>query len=325
MHDSSYEMMGEFVETHLDRHRGTPLEIIDFGAQMIGAEHLTYRTHFDDPAWHYCGVDIVEGRNVDIVLADPYRWSEIPSGSVDLFVSGQAFEHIEYFWVTMFEVVRVLRPGAITALIAPSSGHEHRFPVDCWRFYPDGMTALAEYTQCEVVDTFADWGNGEWGDAILVLRKPEWTEAERTRFDHRAGLQRLMVSHQAISPGRISDEWQYQPQPVRTDTSPLADVMAGTLTRRLTSRRDRRVASEIDEAEFAEQERTERANNQQSRINALTEQRDDLRAQLAVARNAAVTASESTATRRYGRFRATVADAVGERGRAAYKRLRGRS
>ena len=316
--------MSEFVAVHLDAHRNDPLEIVDFGAQMIDDEQLSYRTLLDAPSWNYRGVDIVEGRNVDVVLADPYRWSELPSESLDLFMSGQAFEHIEHFWVTIFEVVRVLKPGGITAIIAPSSGYEHRYPVDCWRFYSDGMAALARYAQCEVVDVFADWGNGDWGDAILVLRKPEWPDDERSRFDHRAGLQRLVLSELPITAARIGDEWQYQPQTGDRAVSALADVRAGDLTQRLTARRDRRVADEMAHAELAEQERVEHLASLENRLAAISAQNAELLAERGpLLEQAAAAASPGAAL--YGQARSKVADLVGERGRSLYKRLRGRA
>ena len=90
-------------------------------------------------------MDLSEGENVDLVLSDPYSWSEIRSSSVDVFVSGQAFEHIEFFWQTMLEIARALKPGGLCCIIAPSGGPEHKYPLDCWRFYPDGFRALARY------------------------------------------------------------------------------------------------------------------------------------------------------------------------------------
>lgn len=325
MHASSHELMGIFVETHLDEHRDAALEIVDFGAQMIGAEQLTYRTHLAQGPWSYRGVDIVEGRNVDVVLSDPYRWAELESESVDLFVSGQAFEHIEHFWVTIFEVVRVLKPGGITAIIAPSSGYEHRFPVDCWRFYPDGFAALARYAQCEVVDAFADWGNGDWGDSILVLRKPVWSDDERARFDRRAGMQRLMLSDQPITAALIADEWQYQPQTGAAATSVLADVRSGVLTERLTTRRDRRNGEAAERAAHAEAERSHHLAALEHRVAELDEHNRRLQTALEAAERAAHTASESTVARYYGQFRSKVADLAGDSGRALYKRVRGRS
>lgn len=57
----------------------------------------SYRTLFNNPKWNYVGCDLEEGSNVDIVLNDPYDWKNIESNSYDVVISGQAFEHIEYF------------------------------------------------------------------------------------------------------------------------------------------------------------------------------------------------------------------------------------
>ena len=205
-------------------------------------------------------------------------------------------------------------------MIAPSSGHEHRYPVDCWRFYPDGFSALGRYTQCEIVDVFADWGNGEWGDAVLVLRKPSWSDDDRERFDHRAGLQRLMLSDEPISAGRIADEWQFQPQSGSVEPSVLADVREGDLTRVLTARRDRRVSTEIEAADLAERERLHELADLRHQVEALTAHADELVKQ----RDALQEQAASPAKALYGRARAKVADLAGDKGRDTYKRLRGR-
>ena len=71
-------------------------------------------------------------------------------GHYDALISGQAFEHVKFFWLTWMEMVRTLKPGGFIFLIAPSRGPEHRYPVDCWRFYPDSYRALADRAASEV-------------------------------------------------------------------------------------------------------------------------------------------------------------------------------
>ncbi len=64
-------------------------------------------------------------------------------------------------------------------MIAPSRGSEHRYPVDCWRFYPDSYRALASYGKITLVEVSTDWGphsdesSSEWGDTVGVFLKPE--------------------------------------------------------------------------------------------------------------------------------------------------------
>lgn len=164
-----------FRNDYLGGRQEERLIIFDLGSQDING---TYRSIFNMPAWRYVGIDMSAGNNVDLVLADPYRWREIKSESVDVLVSGQAFEHIEYFWLTMLEIARVLKPGGLCCIIAPAGGGEHRYPVDCWRFYPDSFVALARFAHLELLSVSTQWesknypdGSDEWKDTMFVGRK----------------------------------------------------------------------------------------------------------------------------------------------------------
>ncbi|HEY1356885.1 MAG TPA: class I SAM-dependent methyltransferase [Thermoleophilaceae bacterium] len=171
MHKTSHDHMAGLVRRHLPRFRS--LEILDIGSSDVNG---SYRALFARRGWRYTGVDLAAGPNVDLVLPSPY---ELPlaSGAVDVIVSGQAFEHVEYFWLLWLEMVRVLKPGGLIFLIAPSRGPEHRYPVDCWRFYPDGYRALAKYGGVEMLDVTTDWApdadidSAQWGDTVGVFRK----------------------------------------------------------------------------------------------------------------------------------------------------------
>lgn len=171
MHASSYEHMTDLVHRHLDPSR--PLTIIDIGSYDVNG---SYRTLFNQAPWSYTGIDLSHGPGVDVVLSSPYRFP-LPSASVDLVVSGQAFEHVEYFWQTWLEMLRVLKPGGRIFLIAPSRGPEHKYPQDCWRFYPDGYRALAKFGHCDLLEVSTDWephadpGSSHWGDTVGVFQK----------------------------------------------------------------------------------------------------------------------------------------------------------
>lgn len=171
MHLSSLEHMGDLVARYLDPAR--PLSVVDIGAYDVNG---TYRPLFAKSDWCYIGVDLEQGPGVDVVLESPYRLP-MKSESVDVIVSGQAFEHVEFFWLSFAEMLRVLKPGGMIFLIAPSRGPEHRYPQDCWRFYPDGYRALAKLGPCELIEVTTDWGahadadSAQWGDTVGVFRK----------------------------------------------------------------------------------------------------------------------------------------------------------
>jgi SAM-dependent methyltransferase len=173
VHPSSQAKMQRFVVDYLDPSR--PCRIIDLGSMDV---YGSYRHLFAAPGWTYLGVDVAPGENVDMVLADPYRWAEFADASIDVVVSGQALEHIEFFWLTFQEIARVLAPGGLACVIAPSRGPEHRYPLDCWRFYPDAFRALARWSGLALVSVSTDWGSEDldadsalWGDTCAVLRK----------------------------------------------------------------------------------------------------------------------------------------------------------
>ena len=177
LHQSSMEKMAAFRDRYLFSKKTGPLRILDLGSLDVNG---SFRPLFSDPLWDYAGLDIAPGNNVDIVLRTPYLWKEVASDSADVVISGQAFEHIQYFWLTMLEVARALKPGGLCCILAPSSGPEHRYPMDCWRFYPDGMVSLAHFAQMEVIEAVTQWkdlgyadGSDSWHDSMLICRKPD--------------------------------------------------------------------------------------------------------------------------------------------------------
>lgn len=197
MHLSSYQHMQDLIGRYLDRSRR--MEILDIGSCDVvtpdPAQPGSYRPLFENPGWRYRGIDLVPGKNVDIVLPDPYRLP-LPGGAADLIVSGQAFEHVEFFWLTFLEMARVTKPGGYIFLIAPSRGPEHRYPTDCWRFYPDSYRALARYAGLELAEVTTDWAphpvadSAQWGDTVGVFRRPHggsWRVALRGMLVRLAG------------------------------------------------------------------------------------------------------------------------------------------
>lgn len=165
MHQSSYDQMRNLIATHIKD--WPPFVALDVGSMNLNG---SYRELLPTNC-KYIGLDLEAGRGVDLVVSSPYHWSELEDSSIDLVMSGQAFEHIKFFWLTMQEIHRVLKPNGLCFLIAPSSGPVHSYPVDCWRFYADGMRALAEYVDMDVLDAGTNQHAHTWKDSYLVCRK----------------------------------------------------------------------------------------------------------------------------------------------------------
>ena len=152
MHASAYRTARQFFEVYAAAlPAGTVLEI---GSRQAHEGQRTLRS-LCPPHLGYLGVDLEPGVNVDIVLIDPYVFP-LADASVDIALCTSVFEHCEFFWKLFEEILRVLRPGGLLYVNAPSNGYVHRHPVDCWRFYPDSGVALAE------------WGRRQGHDVVLL-------------------------------------------------------------------------------------------------------------------------------------------------------------
>jgi SAM-dependent methyltransferase len=175
MHSTSYNAMQYLVHKLCERIGSTEFNVLDVGSQHVEGNLLSYRSIFESlHNARYSGLDMIAGQNVDVVAKDPYKFPLEPN-SFDLVISGQAFEHIEFPWLTIREIERVLRPGGFAIIIAPSSGPEHRYPNDCWRFYPDGMRALGKWASLDCIEASTNWLEARlfmWGDTIGVFQKP---------------------------------------------------------------------------------------------------------------------------------------------------------
>ena len=179
MHRSSYlrmEHLVRYYEGYFNKDKEI-IKVLDIGSFDMNG---TYKDIFKSPCYHYTGMDMAGGPNVDIVPDDIYSWAEIANESIDLVISGQVFEHVEYPWLTMKEIERVLKPSGFCMIIAPNSGMEHKAPKDCYRYHADGLSALAKWAGLKVhhvsvggvpeTQNIWDWVS-EWNDACLVAQK----------------------------------------------------------------------------------------------------------------------------------------------------------
>lgn len=167
-----------------------PVRILDVGSKSYSG-HDTYASLFQHANVHYTGLDLEPGRGVDLVPAHPFLWRELSADQFDFCVSGQTFEHNPMFWITFAEIARVLRPSGLTFIIAPGRGVVHRYPLDCWRFFPDSWHALCQYTGMELLETYFEDGGDRhiepslmWCDSCVIAKKPEFHSPDaRKAFD----------------------------------------------------------------------------------------------------------------------------------------------
>jgi SAM-dependent methyltransferase len=192
MHNSSFTKARIFVEQYRpEMPVGKPIQVLEIGSKSYH-EQDTYRSLFPSPEFAYTGLDIEPGTNVDIVPRNPFIWDEVQDSTFDVCISGQTFEHNPYYWITFAEIARVLKPGGLALIIAPGAGPVHRYPLDCWRFYPDSWAALCALTGVELVESYfetdtmaATVPGGAWRDSAAIARKPALEGAALSSFHDR--------------------------------------------------------------------------------------------------------------------------------------------
>ena len=146
MHQNSYRIMNTLLAPMRALMGDKDLVVVDYGSKEHPAGPGTYRPLIPVP-WKYIGVDLEEGANVDHVMVSEYD-TGLPGGHADIVISGQCLEHTTNPFRAVAEMARVCTFGGTIILIAPFAWEVHRFPIDCWRFCPDGMVELMQEAGC---------------------------------------------------------------------------------------------------------------------------------------------------------------------------------
>ena len=169
MHDTAFRIGTLAMQVYTQLESASILEI---GAQIVNGSLRSSAL----PTTKYLGVDIEEGEGVDLVV-NPGEPLPLDDGQFDLVMATSVFEHDMAFWRTFLEMCRKAKPGGHIYISAPSNGKVHRYPRDCWRFYPDAGSALkmladSEELEVTLVESFiAEREQDEWNDFCAIFRR----------------------------------------------------------------------------------------------------------------------------------------------------------
>ena len=205
MHESSLKRMEWFADNHLKNRKEQ--KVLDVGSFNVNG---CYREIFLSRGHMYTGLDMEAGPNVDIIPRKIYEWDEILDDTYDVVITGQAIEHIEFFWVTIAEIVRITKKDGLICVIAPCGFGEHRYPVDCWRFYTDGMVALARYYNLKLIHAHTnsapsiydiEWFSEDCSDTMMIAQK---TYKGKTKIVDLSNYKCIPEEHRRINSGFTS-------------------------------------------------------------------------------------------------------------------------
>jgi SAM-dependent methyltransferase len=183
MHLTAEQNARRFFDTYVNQ--SDQAKILEIGSQLGGFNIRSLAPTTST----YIGIDLEEALGVDVVLTDEYKFP-FESNSFDYVISSSCFEHIEFFWLSFLEIMRILKPGGLFYLNAPSNGAFHRYPVDCWRFFPDSGFALARWSkynqiECEVLEQYTSNNETDiWSDYVVIFSKGITTQTPESRILH---------------------------------------------------------------------------------------------------------------------------------------------
>jgi len=165
MHQSAFKNCKKFVQKYVKK-KSIVLDVGSF--DINGSLKPLFEGH------DYTGLDMEEGKNVDLV-ANSHK-TFLPENHFDVIVSSSNFEHDNMFWLTFKEMVRIVKPGGLIYINAPSAGFYHGYPGDCWRFYKDCWKALQDYVkqdskfEVEILEQYID-SDLPWKDNVGIFKK----------------------------------------------------------------------------------------------------------------------------------------------------------
>jgi len=133
------------------------IKILEIGPSGYPSIYCQLVEKLSTVEWHTLDIssEFIEGGEQNpnhIISSSEYNYP-IGENTYDIVIAGQVMEHVKKTWVWLRELKRITKKDGMIILINPVSWPYHEAPVDCWRIYPEGIKALAEEVELEVVES----------------------------------------------------------------------------------------------------------------------------------------------------------------------------
>ena len=115
--------------------------IIEVGSVNINGSLRSHIEKFKPK--EYIGVDISEGKGVDIICNAYDLITKFGKESFDILISTEVLEHVEDWRLVISNFKNILRPGGFLLLTTRSIGFGfHEYPCDFWRYEEEDMNYI---------------------------------------------------------------------------------------------------------------------------------------------------------------------------------------
>jgi SAM-dependent methyltransferase len=106
----------------------------------------------------YIGVDIAEGKGVDVICKCEDLVSKFGVESFDFVISTCALEHIEDWKTSVSSIKKVCKLDGVILIIVPAKWPKHDYPYDFWRFSKDDVVKI--FSDCKIIKLDSDHRTG---------------------------------------------------------------------------------------------------------------------------------------------------------------------
>jgi SAM-dependent methyltransferase len=124
--------------------------ILELGAcqfPWVGRKYVNLRSIFAGKK--YISSDLRKGRGVDIV--ENMEQLSFPDNSIGMIITIDSLEHVQNFILAMDEIYRVLKTNGLLVMTSVMNYPIHDFPIDYWRFTPDGFKYLLRKFNIKII------------------------------------------------------------------------------------------------------------------------------------------------------------------------------
>jgi len=137
----------EVIEWFIDTVINNPEEfknkrILEIGSRNANGSVRLFIEKLCSPS-EYVGVDIEEGKFVDLVLPAEQLINHFGGESFDVIISPELLEHVKDWRLVIDNMKKVLRSGGMIYITTCSYGfHYHGYPFDYWRYEESDMRKI---------------------------------------------------------------------------------------------------------------------------------------------------------------------------------------
>ena len=132
--------------------------VYDFGAMLQGGQDPALGSLCPCfPGRQFWAADFMPGPGVEIVL--DLHHIDLPDETAGTAISVETFEHVQFPWIAIKEMHRILKPDGVCILSSVMHFPIHNFPDDYWRYTPSGFRTLLEYAGFQGI--WVDWAGSK--------------------------------------------------------------------------------------------------------------------------------------------------------------------